>query len=56
MCEVLQVSVSGYYFWLKNPMSQREHKEQELVAQIQRVYEQSKCRYGSPRISFELRD
>ncbi|WP_371415967.1 IS3 family transposase [Pontibacter sp. SGAir0037] len=31
-------------------------KEQELVEQIKEVYEQSKCRYGSPRISFELEE
>lgn len=53
---MLQVSVSGYYFWLKHPVSLRERKEQELVEQIQQVYEQSKCRYGSPRIAMELKE
>ncbi|WP_299760445.1 IS3 family transposase, partial [uncultured Pontibacter sp.] len=56
MCRVLQVSASGYYYWLQNPVSLREQKEQELVEQITEVYRQSKCRYGSPRISFELRE
>lgn len=56
MCRVLQVSASGYYYWLDHPISLRELKEQQLVAQIKEVYQQSKGRYGSPRISFELRE
>jgi putative transposase len=55
MCKVLQVSCSGYYYWLKNPVSLRELKERELVEQINRIHHGSKCRYGSPRISFELK-
>jgi len=51
---VLQVSASGYYYWLKNPVSLREQNEQELVEQIKQVHEQSKYRYGSPRIAVEL--
>lgn len=56
MCQVLRVSTSGYYYWLKHPVGARELKERELVGQIKQIYQQSKCRYGSPRISFELRD
>jgi len=56
MCRVLQVSASGYYYWLHHPVSLRELKEQQLVEQIKEVYRQSKSRYGSPRISFELRE
>jgi putative transposase len=56
MCRVFQVSASGYYYWLHHPVSLRELKEQELMEQIREVYQQSKCRYGSPRISFELRE
>ncbi|WP_369427713.1 IS3 family transposase [Pontibacter harenae] len=55
MCKVLQVSASGYYYWLHHPVILRERKEQELVEQIKQVYEQSKCRYGSPRIAMELK-
>ncbi len=56
MCSVLKVSSSGFYYWLKHPVGRRELKEQEFVEQIKEVYQQSKCRYGSPRISFELRE
>ena len=54
MCQVLQVSASGYCYWLKNPASLRERREQELVEQIKQVHEQSKHRYGSPRVAAEL--
>ncbi|WP_439883551.1 IS3 family transposase [Pontibacter sp. MBLB2868] len=56
MCRVLRVSISGYYYWLKHPVGRRERKEQQLLASVKEVYRQSKCRYGSPRISFELRE
>jgi len=56
MCKVLKVSVSGYYYWLKNPVSSRAIKEQELLVSIHKVYDNSKKRYGSPRITCELRE
>ncbi|MFD3003698.1 IS3 family transposase [Pontibacter toksunensis] len=56
MCRVLLVRASGYYSWLKHPVGVRERKEQELVEQIRQVYEQSKRRYGSPRITVELKE
>jgi putative transposase len=55
MCKVLQVSSSSYYYWLKHPVKLTELKSQELLVQIQRVYQKSKCRYGSPRITMELK-
>ena len=56
MCKVLQVSLSGYYYWLKHPVGLREKKEQELSACIEEVYQKSKCGYGSSRIAVELRE
>lgn len=53
---MLQVSSSGYYYWLHHPVSLRERREQELVEQIKQVHEQSRCRYGSPRIAMELKE
>ena len=54
MCKVLQVSASSYYYWLKHPVGLREQSSQALLLQIKRVYEKSRCRYGSPRITKEL--
>lgn len=54
MCRVLKVSGSGYYYWLKHPVGERAHKQSELLVHIKRVFQRSKCRYGSPRIAVEL--
>lgn len=54
MCKVLQVSKSGYYKWLVRTPSERTLFNQNLVLEIKKVHEQSKKRYGSPRITKEL--
>jgi putative transposase len=56
MCQVLKVSISGYYYWLQQPMGLRARKEQQLLAAVSKVYQQSECRYGSPRIAVELQE
>ena len=54
MCKVLQVSKSGYYKWLGKVPSKRELRINALTIQIKNVYQESKGRYGSPRITKEL--
>jgi putative transposase len=56
MCRVLEVSRAGYYRWLKRKPSQRQLDNQSLDAEIREIYEGSKGRYGSPKITQELRD
>ena len=56
MCRVLEVSRSGYYRWLKRKPSQRQLDNQRLDAQIREIYDHSNGRYGSPKITQELRD
>ena len=56
MCEVLQVSRSGYYAWLKRPESQRSRENKQLVKQIEDIHEQSRQTYGSPRVHDKLKD
>ena len=56
MCRVLEVSRSGYYRWLKRKPSQRAIDNQRLDAEIREIYDGSKGRYGSPKITRELRD
>jgi transposase InsO family protein len=56
MCRVLEVSRSGYYRWLQRKPSQRQLDNQRLDAQIREIYDGSKGRYGSPKITQELRD
>jgi len=54
LCAALQVTRSGYYQWLRRTPGKRELANQRLLAQIQRVSEQSRQTYGSPRITRQL--
>jgi putative transposase len=56
MCRVLKVSRSGYYRWLKRKPSRRALDNQRLDAEIREIYDGSKGRYGSPKITQELHD
>ena len=56
MCKVFKVSRSGYYDWVLRKPSQRELETQQIKDKIQMIYRSSKCRYGSPKITEELRD
>lgn len=51
MCRVFQVSRSGYYNWLKRRPSKRSIDNQLLLEQIRTIYQESKQRYGSPKIT-----
>lgn len=55
LCRVLDVSRSGYYAWRQRLPSAREMADQRLLEEIIAVYEQSRRRYGSPRIHRALR-
>jgi transposase InsO family protein len=54
MCQVLKVSRSGYYDWIERAPSQRHQRREQLLVQIKAAHEQSKRRYGSPRVWAEL--
>jgi putative transposase len=55
-CQVLGVSRSGYYQWVKSGRSEgRAEAEAKLLEQIVEVFEANKERYGSPRVTRELR-
>jgi len=54
MCLALGVSRGGYYGWLSREESLRIRQDRLLLAQIRAVYQQSRHRYGSPRIHAEL--
>ena len=46
MCEVLDVSPSGFYSWLVRPPSQRSRYDEVLVRQIRRSFAESGESYG----------
>jgi len=54
MCQVLDVSVSGYYAWRQRPLSCRAKANQRLLAQIKSIHQSSYHSYGSPRVHAEL--
>ena len=52
-CALLKVSRAAFYQQLSGP-SQREQRDAELTGQIQAVHQESRGRYGSPRVHAEL--
>ena len=56
VCEVLDVSESGYYAWLNRPPSQREQSDHQLGERIQTIWKRFRGIYGAPRIHAELYD
>ena len=56
MCRVLRVNRSGYYAWLKKPVSDREKENKRLFNLIQKSWRESDGIYGSPRIFLDLRE
>lgn len=55
MCKAMKVSSSGYYKWLHKVPSKREQYNSFLTKEIRQIYISSKRRYGSPRITKELK-
>lgn len=57
-CELLKVSVSGYYAWRqrqRQPGAPTASAEGDLVAQIGQIFADSRGTYGSPRVTAALR-
>ena len=55
LCRVLQVTRSGYYHWRSKSPGPRAQTNQQLLEQIRQIFAQSHQRYGSPRITRQLR-
>jgi len=55
LCTVLEVARSGYYAWRDGQETAREVANRLLVAEVERVYQQKKGTYGSPRVTEQLR-
>jgi transposase InsO family protein len=49
------VARSGYYRWLKRPVTARDQANRQLAQQIQAIFQAKQGNYGSPRITAELR-
>ncbi len=55
MCEVLEVSRSGFYAWRSRPESERSKRHRELIEEIRTIHADRDMKsYGSPRVHKEL--
>ena len=54
LCEVLEVSQSGYFAWKNRPASERQCKDMVLLAHIRERFRLSQETYGSPRMHADL--
>ena len=55
-CRALQVSPSWFYKWRDGEASRRRARREQLTAEIRRLFAAHRGRYGSPRITADLRD
>jgi len=56
MCKVFKLSKSGYYHWKDRKPSARSVETAEIIREINQIYGESKGRYGSPKITHELKE
>lgn len=54
LCQLLGVSVSGYYAWKTRKASVRQRTDLVLLADIRSRFTASRETYGSPRMHAEL--
>lgn len=56
MCRVLGVARSGYYEWLREPVSKRGQEDERLLRLIRASFDVSHGIYGAPRAFLDLRE
>jgi putative transposase len=55
LCEVLDVTPSGYYAWVDRPASPKKIADAQLLLEIKAALVRGRGAYGSPRVHRELR-
>jgi len=55
LCELLEVSRSGYYAWVDRPTPRKKILDAQLVLEIKAALVRGRGAYGSPRVHLELR-
>jgi putative transposase len=56
MCDVLEVSTSGYYAWLKREPSPQEQRREAIGEAAERAYHESHGIYGYRKVHNDLQD
>lgn len=55
-CRVLGVSTSGYYAWLKRPLSEHAQADAAIGDTLEVYFDRSRSTYGRPRLAADVRD
>ena len=55
-CRVLGVSQSWFYKWRRERLPPRAQRRDRLKAEVDRLFAEHAGKYGSPRITADLRD
>lgn len=55
LCDLYEVSASGYYDWADRGPSKRDKADEQLAGEIAEIHKESRKTYGSPRITQALR-
>jgi putative transposase len=56
MCRLLDVAPSGYYAWIKKPVSNRAQEDARLLRLIRASFKAGQGIYGAPRVFLDLRE
>jgi putative transposase len=56
MCRLLDVAPSGYYAWIKKPVSNRIQEDARLLRLIRASFTAGQGIYGAPRVFLDLRE
>lgn len=54
LCRCLHVTRSGFYAWQRRPESTHTRDDRRLSVLVRASFEESKHRYGSPRVYKDL--
>lgn len=56
LCQVLNIHPSGYYEWLKQPVSKREQQDKQLLTHIKQFWLESGGHYGYRNIYSDMQE
>ncbi len=55
LCRLVGVAASGFYAWLRRPVSGRHEDDRRVSERIEAIFAASRRTYGSPRVHADLR-
>lgn len=55
MCRIFRIHPSGFYVWLKNPLSNKTKEDRRLAGLLKQAWLESGCVYGYRKLHADLR-